>query len=308
VRGIEMTAKTDFVFFFFELGAVLAIVIGGLMYVLGEGGGAGELTLDPFYQSEHVNLAFIATAVSLAALNFLGFDGISTLAEETHKPERNVGLSIVISLVVIGVVFLAQTYVATLIEPDYTKINPDTAFFDVMEKALGYGFKIFLLVLNIFAIGIANTMNAQAACSRVLFSMSRDGLLPKFLSKIHPKYLTPYTGVTFIGVLSLILSFLFTVDDLARLVNFGAITSFMMLNVAVFWFFFVKEKNFTAKGFFNYVILPFLGTGILFYVWTGFDSLTNMVGFGWLAIGLVVGFVKSKGYKVIPDAFKKKSL
>ncbi len=308
VRGIEMTAKTDFVFFFLELGAVLAIVIGGLMYVLGEGGGAGELSIAPFYQAEHVNLTFVATAVSLAALNFLGFDGISTLAEETHKPERNVGLSILISLAVIGVVFLAQTYVATLIEPDYTKINPDTAFFDVMEKAMGYGFKVFLLVLNIFAIGIANTLNAQAACSRVLFSMSRDGLLPAFLSKVHPKYQTPYTGVTFIGVLSLILTFFFSVDNLARLVNFGAITSFMMLNVAVFWFFFIREKNFTPGGFFRFLIVPFIGTAILFYVWTGFDGLTNKVGFTWLAIGLVVGYVKTKGYKVIPEAFRKHSL
>ena len=86
VKGIESTARVDFVFFIVEIGIVLVIVIGGLKYVLGDGGGAGALTMTPIYQSEHVNFAFIATACSIACLNFLGFDGISTLAEETDKP------------------------------------------------------------------------------------------------------------------------------------------------------------------------------------------------------------------------------
>ncbi len=305
IRGIEFTAKTDFIFFIVEIGIVLAIVIGGLMYVLGEGGGAGRLTVDPFYQPGRVNFAFIATACSIAALNYLGFDGISTLAEETHQPERNVGGAILIALAIIGTVFLAQTYVASLIEPDWKSLKPETAFFDVMEKALGHGFRILLLVVNILAVGIANTLNAQAACSRVLFSMSRDALLPKFLSKVHPKYQTPHAGVTFIGVLSLLCAMIFTVDGLARLVNFGAITSFIMLNFAVFWFFFVREKRRGGAAFFNYLLFPFIGAAILIYVWSGFDWLTQAVGFGWLAIGLVVGYVKTKGYKEVPEAFKK---
>ncbi|MDR1044259.1 MAG: APC family permease [Candidatus Adiutrix sp.] len=305
IRGIEFTAKTDFVFFIVEIGIVLAIVIGGLMYVLGDGGGAGRLTIDPFYQPDRINFAFIATACSIAALNYLGFDGISTLAEETHKPERNVGWAILIALAIIGTVFLAQTYVASLIEPNWEKLNPETAFFDVMEKALGHGFRVLLLVVNILAVGIANTLNAQAACSRVLFSMSRDSLLPKFLSRIHPKYQTPYAGVTFIGALSMACALIFTVDGLARLVNFGAITSFIMLNFAVFWFFFVLEKQRGGLAFVRYLLFPAIGAGILIYVWTGFDWLTQAVGFGWLAVGLVVGYVKTNGYKEVPEAFKK---
>ncbi|MDR2502863.1 MAG: APC family permease [Deltaproteobacteria bacterium] len=304
VRGIEVAAKADFIFFIVEIGVVLAIVIGGLYYVLGEGGGAGQLTVEPFYQPGRINAAFIATACSIAALNYLGFDGISTLAEETHQPERNVGRAILLSLAVIGVVFFLQTYVVSLIEPDYTKMKPETAFFDTCEIALGHGFRILLLVVNILAVGIANILNAQAACSRVLFSMSRDRLLPGFLSKVHPRFMTPYASVIFVGLLSLICSMVSTVDGLARLVNFGAITSFIMLNAAVFWFFFVREKERSGKAIIRSLICPFIGAGILIYVWTGFDQLTQIVGFSWLAVGLIVGFVKSKGYKEVPQAFK----
>ena len=199
IKGIETTARVDMFFFVVEIGIVLIIVIGGLKYVLG-GGGAGELTMTPIYQADKVNLTFIATACTIAALNFTGFDGISTLAEEVSEPEKNVGRAILIALVVIGTVFFLQTYIVCLIEPDYNKFNASTALFDACAVAIGDWFRIVLLVVNILAVGIANTLNAQAACSRVLFSMGRDRLLPGALAKVHPKFRTPYVAILLIGV------------------------------------------------------------------------------------------------------------
>ena len=308
VKGIESTARVDFVFFIVEIGIVLIIVIGGLKYILGDGGGAGALTMTPIYQSEHVNFAFIATACSIACLNFLGFDGISTLAEESDKPERSVGRAIIISLLVIGLVFFLQTYVVCLIEPDYTKYNPATALFDACAVAIGEWFRIVLLVVNILAVGIANTLNAQAACSRVLYSMGRDKLLPTALSRIHPKFQTPHISLILIGALSLICALLFSVPELARLVNFGAITSFIMLNISVIWFFFVKERRRSGNDIFKFLIFPICGIAILGYVWQGFDWPTQVVGAVWLVLGLGIGFVKSKGYKEVPEAFKHQKM
>ena len=258
IKGIETTARVDMFFFVVEIGIVLIIVIGGLKYVLG-GGGAGELTMTPIYQADKVNLTFIATACTIAALNFTGFDGISTLAEEVSEPEKNVGRAIL----------------------------------------------IVLLVVNILAVGIANTLNAQAACSRVLFSMGRDRLLPGALAKVHPKFRTPYVAILLIGVVSLACTIIFTDEQLTKLVNFGAISSFMMLNLAVIWFFFVKEQRRSGMDLVNYLVYPLAGTLILLYVWSGFDHLTQILGFSWLAVGIVFGYIKSKGYKEVPDAFKK---
>lgn len=304
LRGIESTARVDFVFFILEIGIVLIIVIGGLRFVLG-GGGAGELSTAPLFQADKVNMAFIASACSIAALNFLGFDGISTLAEETDKPEKNVGRAIVIALIVIGAVFFLQTYVVCLMEPDYTKYNQETALFDACAVAIGEWFRIVLLVINILAVGIANTLNAQAACSRVLYSMGRDRLLPSFLAKVHPRFKTPYTAIVFIGILAMLCTLVFTDTQLTRLVNFGAISSFIMLNFAVFWFFFVKEGRRGPADIWRFLICPFIGMAILGYVASGFEFLTVAIGCAWLAIGLVIGFIKSKGYKEVPEAFKR---
>ena len=304
IKGIESTARVDFVFFIVEIGIVLVIVIGGLKYILG-GGGAGALTMDPIYQGDKVDFKFIGMACTIACLNFLGFDGISTLAEETDKPEKNVGKAILIALVVIGIVFFLQTYIVCLIEPDYTKYDPSTALFDACAVAMGEWFRIVLLVVNILAVGIANTLNAQAACSRVLYSMGRDKLLTSFLAKIHPRYMTPHVALILIGGLSMICALLFSVPQLAHLVNFGAISSFVMLNFAVVWFFFVREKRRSGKDLINFLIFPLLGIAILLFVWTSFEWVTQAVGAVWLAIGLVIGYIKTNGYKEIPEAFKR---
>lgn len=310
VRGIEYTAKADWVIFYIEV-VILALFLGfGINYILG-GGGAGEFNMQPLYRPGEMNLQFIAMACSIACLSFLGFDGISTLAEESDRPEINIGRATMAALLIIGFLFILQTYIATLIQPDVSKMNPDTAFFDAAALAGGEWFRVALLVVNILAVGIANTLNAQAATSRVLFGMSRDEVLPlvsTWFRKVHPKFKTPYIATITVGFFSFLCAELSTVEQLSRLVNFGAITAFILLNLSVFTFFYLREKRRDFSGIINYVLCPFIGVLILGYVWSGFDTLTQTVGFSWLTVGLVIGYVKSKGYKEVPEAFRRTDL
>lgn len=304
IRGIEMTKGVDWVMFLLEIGILLFFVIIGLKYVLG-GGGYGELSMDPIYQPGKLNPSFIASATSIACLSFLGFDGISTLAEETVKPEKTVGKGILISLIAIAGVFVLQTYVAALIQPDWQHVSAATGFFDAAELAGGEALKVALLVINILAVGVANIMAAQTAAARMLYGMGRDGVIPKVFAKIHPKYQTPYVGTLVIGVLSCILPLVLTLSQLVRLVNFGALSSFILLNIAVFVFFFIKEKRRKTFGdFMKYLICPILGVAILLFVFSGFEKLTYIIGFTWLVLGIIIGAIKSKGYKEVPEAFK----
>ena len=203
VRGITMSKGVDWIIFAVEILALIVFIAVGCMYVSG-GGGYGEFSTEPFYKPGEVDLHFVATAVSLACLSFLGFDGMSTLAEETYKPEKNIGKGILIALCIMIVVFVAQTYVAALILPDWANTDPDMGFFDACYAAGGLLLQNFMLVINIVAIGIANIMNAQIASSRLLFSMGRDGVLPRALGKVHPKYQTPWVAAIFLGAFSLV--------------------------------------------------------------------------------------------------------
>ena len=307
VRGITMSKGVDWIIFAVEILALIVFIAVGCMYVSG-GGGYGEFSTEPFYKPGEVDLHFVATAVSLACLSFLGFDGMSTLAEETYKPEKNIGKGILIALCIMIVVFVAQTYVAALILPDWANTDPDMGFFDACYAAGGLLLQNFMLVINIVAIGIANIMNAQIASSRLLFSMGRDGVLPRVLGKVHPKYQTPWVAAIFLGAFSLVLTLTAGqfggMTVLAPMVNFGALASFIVLNFGVFWYFWCKEKQRGGKAVLRYLICPWIGILILIYVFTGFDLLTYGVGVSWFIVGLIIAAVISKGFKEVPDAFK----
>lgn len=113
--------------------------------------------------------------------------------------------------------------------------------------------------------------------------------------------------VGFIAGWMILLDYIFVpalLYKLVRLVNFGAIFSFIMLNVAVIYYFFGKKKLRNAHGIWNFLVLPLIGIVILGYVFTGFDKICYIVGFCWLIVGIIIGYVKSNGYKEVPESFK----
>ena len=307
-RGITVTADTNFFLLAIELVALAIFLVIGLKYVFVDGGGAGGLSLDPIYQPEHVNLSFIAAAASIAVLSFLGFDGISTLAEETHRPERTVGNATVAALIILGLIFVMQTYLAALIHPDYKSLDPELAFFQIARDAGGAFLYYLLLVVNVIAVGIANALAAQLAISRILYSVSRDNMLPAsgFLSRIHPRYRTPFNATLFVGLVTLAVALIFAVDTITKFVNFGALTAFMALNISVFVYFFIRRgRRRSLPDFLKYLIFPLLGFAIIAYVWSGFDRNTLIFGFSWLAAGIIIGAIKTKGFREKPAVIEE---
>ena len=280
VRGIDYTAKADIILFFIELVVVVIFLIGGISFIAG-GGGTGGFSIEPIYQPGKINLNFIASACTIAALSFLGFDGIS-----------------------IGLLFIVETYVACLILPDWQNTDIAAGFYDAAALALGEWFRIVMVGVTIVAAGIANTMVAQSSAARLLYTMGRDRVIPHIFAKVHPKFRTPYVGIYLLSIFSLVIAIAVPIDTLVRLVNFGALGSFIMLNFATFFYFFIREKIRGGAGFIKNLVCPFIGMAILIYVFTGFDYISYIVGFGWLIIGVVIGFIKSKGYKEVPEAFK----
>ncbi len=306
VRGITMSKGVDWIIFAVEIPGAHRVHRCRLHVCLRRRRLHGEFSTEPFYKPGEVDLHQAGRPYPHACLSFLGFDGMSTPIE-TYKPEKNIGKSILIALCIMIVVFVAQTYVAALILPDWANTDPDMGFFDACYAAGGLLLQNFMLVINIVAIGIANIMNAQIASSRLLFSMGRDGVLPRVLGKVHPKYQT-WVAAIFTGAFSLVLTL--TAGQfggmtlLAPMVNFGALASFIVLNFGVFWYFWCKEKQRGAKAVLRYLICPWISILILIYVFTGFDLLTYGVGVSVVHRGLIIAAVISGLQKEVPDAFK----
>jgi amino acid transporter len=161
-------------------------------------------------------------------------------------------------------------------------------------------------VVNVLAVGFANAMAAQAATSRLLYSMSRDRELPKFLSKLSERQV-PIAAILAVSAISLVLVLLFVgqIALISSLVNFGALFRFALLHVSVFWYYVVRKKS---KNYLLHLVAPTLGFLIIGYVLYNADSLAKIGGIVWLAIGAAVFIVNKLRGRGVPKLGEERAV
>ncbi|WP_405140069.1 APC family permease [Sphaerisporangium sp. NBC_01403] len=291
--GIEMTARMNKIMLVAEL-IVLAIFLVIGLVALAQGKGHGD-PFSPLFNSSTFSWPLVFGAVSVAVLSFLGFDGISMLAEESREDSRKLGRSMVYALALAGVLFIVQTWVAALLAPNreelLTKGDPaGTAFYDTAAYAGGHWLSVLTAVATAVAWGFANSLVAQAATSRLLFAMARDRQLPSFLGKVHPKHKVPVNATFLVAAVSLVLGvYMSSREDgitlLGTLVNFGAMTAFLALHVSVVVHYVVRKGS---RDWWRHLVAPAIGFLILLYVVINAKVAAQVLGFVWLAIGVII--------------------
>jgi amino acid transporter len=301
--GIELTAKVNRVMLVAELVVLAVFIVIGIV-ALAQGKGRG-FSLTPLYNGDTFSLSLVFGAVSIAVLSFLGFDGISTLAEENKDSSRAIGRSMIAALLLAGVLFIVQTWVASLLVPDPAGLIRDgdpggTAFYDSAQVAAGVWLAKVTALATAIAWGFANSLVAQAATSRLLYAMARDRQLPAFLARIHPTKGVPVNATLLVAAVSLALGlYMASRDDgitlLSQLVNFGALTAFLVLHVSVVWHYVVRNGS---RDWARHVVVPVLGFAVLAFVVVNADVAAQTLGFVWLAVGLVLlAFLLATGRK-----------
>ena len=279
---------------------VVFIVIFVIIAVTALNGGTipgAEFTTDPIWDSSKVTAPLIASALSIAVLSFLGFDGISTLAEESTGKRGGAGKAMIIALFIVAFCFVLQTWLASALaggRDSFPEGEAGNAFFDLVREASNSGWATAFFVVNVLAVGIANAMAAQAATSRLLFSMSRDGQLPAFLSKINTRQV-PQAAILVVSALSavLVLFFVGQIDVISSLVNFGALFGFMLLHVSVVVHYVVKKKS---RNWSLHLVVPVVGFLIIGYVLVNAAPEAKIGGVVWLVLGAgVFLYYRSRG-------------
>jgi amino acid transporter len=287
--GIQFTARLNRYMLLMELAVLAVFVILGLIALHG-GAGAGGLTLKPIFNPQVFSLSTVVGATSIAVLSFLGFDGISTLAEESRGGEKSVGRAVLLSLMLVGALFIVQTWIAADLAQGMRFSAPETAFYEISERAGGVWLRLATIVSVVIATAIGNAIAAQAAVARILFAMARDGKLPAVLARIHPRYKTPYVSTLAVAFVSLLVGVLFSarVDDLSRVVNFGALTSFLFLHLSVINHFFIRGRS---GDWLRHVIFPLAGSAVIGFVLYEMDRSAKLMGACWIAAGIVYYFM-----------------
>ncbi|MGW4276705.1 APC family permease [Streptomyces seoulensis] len=291
--GIRMTARVNKVMLLAEL-AVLAVFLVVGVIALAQGRGRG-FDFTPVYDGATFSWSLVFGAVSVAVLSFLGFDGISTLAEENRDSARAIGRSMVAALLLAGALFVVQTWLASLLVPDPDRLVREgdpggTAFYDAARAASGEWLATLTAAATAVAWGFANSLVAQAATSRLLYAMARDRQLPSFLARVHPRHRVPVNATLLTAAVSLGLGLYMNsrsdgVTLLSSLVNFGALTTFLVLHVSVVVHYLIRRRS---RDYWRHLIAPAIGFAILAYVVVNADIAAQRLGFVWLGVGLVV--------------------
>lgn len=297
IVGIQWLAKCSWILFVLQLMILLAFLCCTLQMLFEN---KIHFNMISLYNPAAFEFSGVLKATGIVILSYLGFDAISTLAEEAKQPEKTVGHAIIWSILISGAMFFITTFLAGMAYPDYQSLNPDTAFIDIVNFVGGPWLTLFTTIILVTSFGLATCQTSQAAVARVLFAMGRDGVLPRVLGQISTRFHTPYAAIGFVALVIAPISLWCSLDMIATIVSFGALVGFMMLNVAVIWGFYAEDFSIqgsrSIKQYLQYVILPFIGLVITVSIFISLDVEAHVVGFAWLAVGFLYLFFVTKGF------------
>jgi len=292
--GITVTSRANFVSVALQVIVLLGFV-ALCVVALYAGKGNGGLTFKPVYDAAAFNAGKIFSATSICIMSFLGFDAVSTLAEEVAGNDRRVvGRAIIVVLMLSAIFFVGITWVFGNLLPGLTLRDPAAAIYELATWATGAWTATVLAWSYATIVGLSNALPMQVGVARVVYAMGRDRQLPGILARIHPRYHTPYVGMLASAGVSLAVALYMKnkLDDLASIVNFGALSGFLFLHVSVLARFALKLRS---RAWVPHWLVPICGVVVVLAVFSGMSVLSVKVGGVWLVVGLVYGvFLKAK--------------
>jgi putrescine importer len=305
--GIKASANTNKVLLAIMTVVVAAFVVLALKYLYGGQGWGGLFSLQPIYDPNTFNWGKIKVATSFAALTYIGFDGVTTLAEDVENPKRNVLLAVVLTCIFAGTSSAFEAYLGARVWPDWRSFpNLETAYMDICSRVGGavlFNAMGFILIVAAFGSGLTGTLGA----ARLLFGMGRDGVLPrKFFGQLKPGTSTPTNNILLIGALAFAGAELLyhignAYEHAGELLNFGAFLAFAGVNLACFWQFTVHaQKNGARWRLLQDAVLPLIGFFVCGYIWWNLNNLAKTVGGIWFAIGILYVGYKTNWFRSAP--------
>jgi len=291
VIGIKESANFNSAIVIVKLGIVGVFLVVGGLYLLHHPAVASA-NWHPFIPPAdgHGNFGWGGIPVAAASIFFayIGFDAVSTAAQEAKNPQRDMPIGILGSLVVCTVLYILVSLVLTgLVSYKTLNVSAPVAL-AIDATGVGWG---SLLVKVGAVFGLATVMLVMLlGQTRVFFSMSRDGLLPKWASAIHPKFRTPWITTIVFGAFAAIMPAFLPINKLAELVNIGTLLAFTIVCAGV-WVLRVRHPDMHRPFKTPLVpIVPILGILTAGYLMTQLERITWIVMIVWLLVGLVIYF------------------
>jgi amino acid transporter len=309
LNGIKVASRANWILVIIMGFVVFYFMGAAARYISVKNGIEGLFSTRPFYNPGSFSLPALGSATALAALTYIGFDGITTLSEEVKNPKRNILLAVILTCLITGVWSGAQVYLAQLSWPDWASFTSglstesartnalDTAIMSVAKRVGGTFLDTslsFILLLG----SIGSGMSGQLGASRLLYGMGRDGVIPvKIFGHLDKKHASPSYNILIIGVLACIGAFSLNYAECAQLINFGAFLAFMGVNISAAGEYFFKSTKKNIVTFLVYVLPAALGFLFCLLIWINLPLKTFIIGGSWLFAGIIYLAIRTKGFR-----------
>ncbi|MEV5885758.1 amino acid permease [Streptomyces sp. NPDC052020] len=310
VLGMKLSARVTSFVVAVKVAVVLVVIIAGAFFAKGAnydpfipksqpveaGGGLHSPLIQLLFGWAPANFGVmgIFTAASVVFFAFIGFDIVATAAEETKNPQRDMPRGILGSLFICTALYVAVSIVVTGMQ-HYSELSIDAPLADAF-KATGHPFFAGVISFGA-AVGLTTVcMILLLGQTRVFFAMSRDGLLPRFFSRVHPRFRTPHRPTILLGVIIAIVAGFTSLSELAELVNIGTLFAFVIVAVSVLILRRTRPDLHRAFRTPWVPVLPVVSVCASLWLMLNLPAET-WVRFGvWMAIGVVVYFLYGRSH------------
>lgn len=290
--GVKSTATVSMASVLVQAGAVL-LLVGAAGLAVWRARGAAGLGLAPVYHAPF-HIGPVLAGTSICVMSFLGFDAVSTLAEDTaDRSGRTLGRAILAVLLLSTVFFVGTAFVLGNAMVGMQIHNRDAAAYELAGQIGGPRAGLALAWFYALVVGFTNALPMQVGVARVLYAMGRDGQLPAFLARLHPRHNTPHVAMILSSSISLVVALWMRgdMDRLASFVNFGALMGFALLHLCVVMHF---RRRPVARRWGMHVISPVLGVAVVGAILMGMNAQALWLGLGWLGVGLAYGAMRAR--------------
>ncbi len=300
-RGIHTSSRVNAILSI-VMSLVVALFLGeAVRYIISTVHPTAAELVRPFYDHDTFSTTKVFQGTSVAVLTYIGFDGISTMAEEVENPRRNILLATVLTCLIIGILSMVQVYVAQLAWPadqPFPASMVDTAFVHVAAR-VGGTFLFQLLNATLLVANLGSAIAAQFGASRLLFSMGRDrSLPPRIFGTVEPKRHIPRNNVLIVGFIALVGALLLTYERGAELLNFGAFIAFIGVNAAALVHYkFRSQERVTLP-----LLIPAVGILVCAFIWIHLSRNAQILGTLWIVVGLLVAWLMRKSKATTAEA------
>jgi putrescine importer len=272
---------------------VIFLVCAG-WYVWHHDHGAPGFFTHPFYDPKTFHVGAVLGGTGIAVLTYIGFDGISTLSEEVEDPRRNILFATVGTCLVIGILSAIEVYAAQLVWPTAVPFKDvDTAFVEVAAKTAGpWLFLVMNLALLVATIG--SGVGSHLGAARLLYGMGRSNALPpRFFAAVDAKHRIPRNNVILVGLIALGGALLISYGLGVEILNFGALFAYMGVNAAALARYYARSPEKRLRD----LLPPAAGFVTCLLLWLYLSHAAQIVGASWMIVGLIVGALRTRGFR-----------